>query len=83
MSLLIQFLELLPQIIRQWSGITTEEISSICVLTSTASVGGNCHRNRLQQDSSFRMNDFYRDAASIVVNNGSCQNTSVYPNSTK
>ena len=67
MSLLVHFLELLPQIVKQWLGITTEEISFRGALKGTV----------------FVIDDYYRDTASAVVNKSSCQSISAYPNSTK
>ena len=65
----MHFLEVLLQIcLTLWSGITvTEEISSRGLITGNARVGGSCHRNRLRYDSSFHIDDYYHDTASVQM----------------
>ena len=57
-------------------GIGRVSISFRGVSTGNASVGGSCHRIRHEYESSFQIDDYYRDTAFPVVNKDSCQNIS-------
>ena len=81
MPLLMHCLEVLLQITLALVGYHNRIISSRGVLASTACGGEGCRRNKFRE-SSYQIDDYYRDIATPVVAKVSCQIISVNPNST-